>query len=270
MTSPNEQTGTGDGFAPGFGAGLEDTIDAAAGPSPLFDGDIGSLPEQLREVLVMLLKRRYLSSEEHPREYRLVLEHEPALRTRLNDQFLDLVVDREHQIAYKRQAVGETGDKYPTLLYDQAYSREETILLYSLRKLLSGAGVDAVFVDRSDLLEHVERFRPTTATDAVGDTRATNTAIDALVKQGLLLKTNQTDRFRIPTIVRVLLDVRRLQQLRAWLQEANGTSPDGGNETVAELPWTGLVDDQQDAADPPTDPRDDDADDGPHEMEVSA
>jgi hypothetical protein len=211
-----------------------DTIDGGPDRTPLFDGDTGTLPEKVRDVLVTLLKRRYLSAEEHPREYALVLEQEPALRTRLNDQFLDLVVDRRHQVVYKRQAVSETGEKFPTLLYDQAYSREETILLYQLRTMLSGAGsasgafsdssIDSVFVDRSDLLAQVERFRPATATDTVGDTKTANTAIDGLVKQGLLLKTSQPDRFRIPPIIRILLDVRRLEQLRTWLQDANGTA----------------------------------------------
>jgi hypothetical protein len=211
-----------------------DTIDGGQDRTPLFDGDTGTLPEKVRDVLVTLLKRRYLSAEEHPREYALVLEQEPALRTRLNDQFLDLVVDRRHQVVYKRQAVSETGEKFPTLLYDQAYSREETILLYELRTILSGAGsasgvfsdssIDSVFVDRSDLLAQVERFRPATATDTVGDTKTTNTAIDGLVKQGLLLKTSQPDRFRIPPIIRILLNVQRLEQLRTWLQDANGTA----------------------------------------------
>jgi hypothetical protein len=211
----------------GFADGDVETIDSPGGGAALFDGDTGTLPENVRAVLLTLLKRPYVSGETKPAEYELILEHEPALRTRLNDQFLDLVVDREHKVAYKRQAVSETGDKYPTLLYDQAYNREETILLVTLRRMLSGSKADAVFVDRTDLLDAVTRHRPATATDTVGDAKATANAIENLLKSQLLLKTSQTDRYRVPTMLKALLDVRRLEQLLTWLQTANGTPPAG-------------------------------------------
>lgn len=211
--------------ATGFSDGDVETIDSPGDAVALFDGDTGTLPENVRAVLLTLLKRPYVSRETRPAEYELILEHEPALRTRLNDQFLDLVVYREHKVAYKRQPVSETGGKYPTLLYDQAYNREETILLVTLRRMLSGSKADTVFVDRTDLLEAVTRHRPATATDTVGDAKATANAIENLLKSQLLLKTSQTDRYRVPTILKALLDVRRLEQLLTWLQTANGTPP---------------------------------------------
>jgi hypothetical protein len=232
VTDPNTPPTPGD---TGFTAGGFETLDSPLGRPALFDGDTGTLPENVREVLLTLLKRPYVSAETKPAEYELILEHEPALRTRLNDQFLDLVIDREHKVAYKRQAVSETGEKYPTLLYDQAYNREETILLVTLRRMLSGSKADVVFVDRADLLEAVARYRPVTATDTVGDAKAAGNAIDSLVKSHLLLKTSQPDRYRVPTMLKALLDVRRLQQLLAWLQDANETAPAAAEQLSADL-----------------------------------
>jgi hypothetical protein len=208
----------------GLSEGTVETIDSPTPGAALFDGDIGQLPENVRAALLMLLKRTYISVETKPTEYQLIIEHEPALRTRLNDQFLDLVIDREHRVAYKRQAVSESGEKFPTLLYDQAYTREETILLVVLRRMLSGSAVGSVFVDRQDLLDAVERYRPETATDRTGDAKAASNAIENLARSQLLLKTNQPDRFRVPTVLRALLDVRRLQLLLDWLRASNGTS----------------------------------------------
>lgn len=209
----------------GLSDGTVETIDSPVSTAALFDGDTGTLPERVREVLLLVLKRAYISAEMRPTEYQLIVEHEPALRTRLNDQFLDLVVDSEHKVAYKRQAVSEGGEKFPTLLYDQAYTREETILLVVLRRMLSGSTVDTVYVDRQDLLDAVERYRPETATDRSGDAKAATNAIKNLAGNQLLLPTNQPDRFRVPTILRALLDVRRLQLLLEWLQAENGTTP---------------------------------------------
>lgn len=209
----------------GLSDGTAETIDGPGTTPTLFDGDTGTLPRKVREVLLSLLKRPYISEETRKGEYQLIIEHEPALRTRLHDQFLDLVVDREHKVAYKRQAVSEGGEKFPTLLYDKTYTREETILLVVLRRMLSGSNGDTVYVDRQDLLDAVERYRPETATDRTGDARAVANAIKNLGDSQLLLETNQPDRYVVPTILRALLDVRRLQLLLEWLQQTNGTTP---------------------------------------------
>lgn len=188
--------------------------------SPLFDGDTGTLPEQVRDALITVLKRRYISSDTHPRDWQIICDHEPALRTRLHDMYLDLVVDRAYQVAFKRQVTDETGTKYPTLLHDLAYSREETILLVTLRMMLrSNSGQDAVFVDRAELLDEVANYRPQGATDLLTGEKAANKAIDNLENADLLLKTEQDDRFRIAPVIEVLLPLRKLKQVLAWLND---------------------------------------------------
>jgi hypothetical protein len=196
---------------------------------PLFPGDTGQLPANVRALLVTLLKRRYVAAETHPREYQLLLENESALRTRLNDQFLELVVNREYQVAYKEQAVAESGSKFPTLLYDKAYTQEETIAHVALRRELRSrhaSGDEVAFVDRADLLEEIASYRPADSTDRARDARNAENAVDRLLSMDLLLKTQVADRYRIPTVLEVLLPVDKLTELLAWLRDANGTSSD--------------------------------------------
>ncbi|UUZ58669.1 DUF4194 domain-containing protein [Nocardioides sp. B-3] len=111
----------------------------------LWEGDEGGLEHGQRLAPVTLLKQRFISARTHPRDWRVLVEHERVLRSRLNDLFLDLQIDRAREVAWKRQAVSETGSRLPTLLYDAAWSREETLVLVHLRdRLRAGmAGGDA-------------------------------------------------------------------------------------------------------------------------------
>jgi hypothetical protein len=212
--------------------------DQAPPLSPLFDGDTGTLPENVRDALITLMKRRYISSDTHPRDWQIICDHEPALRTRLHDMYLDLVVDRAYQVAFKRQVADETGTKYPTLLHDLSYSREETILLVTLRMMLrSNSGQDAVFVDRAELLDEVANYRPEGATDRLPGEKAANKAIDNLENADLLLKTEQDDRFRIAPVIEVLLPLRKLKQVLSWLND-DGANDIDDDEDVPTAPTT--------------------------------
>jgi hypothetical protein len=77
----------------------------------LFEGDEGTLEHGVRHALVALLKQRFVSARTHPRDWRTLVENERVLRSRLNDLFLDLQMDREREVAWKRQAVPETATR---------------------------------------------------------------------------------------------------------------------------------------------------------------
>lgn len=193
----------------------------------LFDGDEGGLSLVQRRTLVTLMKNRYISAAQNPTEWRVLVETPTAIKARLNDMFLDLHIDHQHQVAFKRQATAEGGNRqFPTMLHDTAYSREETILMVFLRHRFQSdrsAGHDTVHVDREDLLAHVTTFRPSHATNRSGDAKRTVNAIDALIKAKILLKTNDTERLRIAPVIAVLLPLPRLQELWEWLILENET-----------------------------------------------
>jgi hypothetical protein len=131
-------------------------------------------------------------------------------------------------VAWKRQASSETGQRFPTLLYDAAWSREETIVLVHLRDRLrtgSANGEERVFVDLSDLVEYVASFRPPHVTDEAGEEKRARNAVANLAKAGLLIATAYEERFEISEAVEPLLPLEVLQELVAALQRANESGP---------------------------------------------
>jgi hypothetical protein len=205
----------------------------------LFEGDEGHLADQERRALVALLRHRYVSARSHPAEWRALVSAETHLRSRLNDLFLELHVDHDREVAFKRQARSEsTRRPFPTLLHDTAYTREETLILVYLRMRLRAdtrPGPDQVVVDRSEVLGHVAGFRPATATDRTRDEGRVTKAIDRLVTARILLRTTDPDRFRIASVIEVLLPLERLHELDHWLQAATEApeapdAPDDGLE----------------------------------------
>ncbi|GAB7005769.1 DUF4194 domain-containing protein [Nocardioides sp. AN3] len=195
----------------------------------LWEGDEGGLDFAQRRCLVLLLKQRFISARTHPRDWQVLVDHRRVLQSRLNDLFLELAVDETREVAWKRQATSETADRFPTLLHDTAWSREETILLVHLRdRLRAGAasGEVRVFVDRDDLVEHVASFRPAHATDEAGDEKRARNAITSLAKAGLLISGSYEDRFEISEAVEPLLPLELLAELLESLRRANRDEPD--------------------------------------------
>jgi hypothetical protein len=216
----------------------------------LWEGDEGGLAFALRHVLVTLLKQRFISSRTHPRDWKVLVEHERVLRSRLHDLFLELAVDRQREVAWKRQAVSETGSKFPTLLYDAAWSREETLVLVHLRdRLRAGlAGGDArTYVDRQDVVDYVASFRPPHATDEAGDEKRARNAVASVVKSGLLIGSVGDERYEISEAVEPLLPLELLQELLEALRAANDVTA-GRGELDEERELFGDATDPADAA----------------------
>ena len=190
----------------------------------LFEGDEGGLEYSQRRVLVTLLKQRFISARTHPRDWTVLVEHERLIRSRLNDLFLDLMVDRAREVAWKRQATSETGSRFPTMLYDAAWSREETLVLVHLRdRLRAGlaSGDARVYIDREDIVGYVASFRPSHATDVAGDEKRARNAVASVVKAGLLIPSGNDERFEISEAVEPLIPLELLQELLEALLAAN-------------------------------------------------
>lgn len=227
--------------------GADDSTDADGDSLSLFEGDEGGLSAAQRRTLVLLLKHRYISASDHPAAWRTLIASTGLIKSRLNDLFLDLHVDRHYEVAFKRQAQSEGGAAFPTVLHDTSYNREETILLVVLRQRFRSEranGHDFVIVDRDNLLEKVAHFRPAHATNRSGDAKRASAAIETLAKAQVLLRTSDPDRFRIAPVIEVLLPVQRLAELLDWLRAENGsgsveitdaTEPLIGSELDAEL-----------------------------------
>ena len=190
----------------------------------LFEGDEGELEYAERRALVALLKQRFISARTHPQAWRALTGNERVIRSRLHELFLDLQVDPVREVAWKRQAVPETGGRFPTLLHDVAWSREETVVLVHLRdryRVATAAGEERVFVDRDDVVDYVAGFRPPHATDVSGDEKRARNAMSSIQKAGLLIGAPTDHRFEISEAIESLLPLERLQELLVSLQQTN-------------------------------------------------
>lgn len=220
-----------------------DVSGAAAGEEPagadMFEGDSGTLHPEQRKCLIALLKHRYISAERHPDHWEVLLRDEGLIKSRLNDLFLELQVERDQQIAFKRQAVSYSRDPLPSLLRERAHTKEETIVMMALRQRYFAQrqeGEDVVYVNRETLHEEIEERWPEDLTNRAAAQKRAGTAIDGLATAGVLLKTPDPDRFRISPIIEVLLPIEKLRELWTWLMTQNGTTPDEDVEVDDELP----------------------------------
>lgn len=218
----------------------------------LFEGDEGSLEVAQRRALVVLIKQRFISNRTHPKEWAALIANPRPIRARLNDLFLELVLDAEREVAYKRQIAPEGGGRpFPTLLYDAPWGREETLALVYLRtrhRNEQAAGADRAFVDRADIEEFIGQHRPVHATDISGDAKKARNAVDNIFKTGLLIGASTGDRFEISNAIEVLLPLEKLTELLAWIRAQNETGEDCPEPTQMAVPMpepAGYDDDEE-------------------------
>lgn len=228
----------------------EDEMTEDAPGADMFEGDSGTLYPEQRRCLVALLKHRYISAERHPEQWEVLLKDEGMIKSRLNDMFLELQVERDQQIAFKRQAVSYTGDPLPSLLRERAHTKEETIVMLALRQRFFAQrqeGEDHVYVERETLMEEIAERWPEDLTNRSAAQKKAGTAIDGLATAGVLLKTADPDRFRISPIIEVLLPIEKLRELMTWMMTQNGTTPVDEDLEADELPIQPLDLDEEEA-----------------------
>ena len=201
----------------------------------LFDGDAGGLELEERRAMVVLLKNRFITSESNPREWRATVKSRRIIGERLNDLFLELVVNTEREVAYKRPATG--GGEFPTLLHDTAWQREETALLVYLRvrsRSEQSRGEAHARVSYAELAEYLQENRPDSATNRVADDRRTNRAIGSLKTAGILVKTDEDGVFKVSPAIEPMLPVPVLNDLLTWLKVRTAAGPDDAALTDVE------------------------------------
>lgn len=196
----------------------------------VFAGDRGSLAPEVRRVLVQILQRRFISSERNRREWTLLLDNHQMIESRLNDIYLRLVVDHGRGIAYKQQVRSDEIDM-PILLKDTPYTRAETLVLVHLRTVFQRESAIGEASPRIDI-EDVEQTVLSYFAEAEGNTakqqKAIRAAMDRLDREGIIDE-ETTGRYRISSLVEVVLSAETLDELRNWLraqQALPGATPD--------------------------------------------
>jgi len=208
-------------------AGFIDLVPMEADPSQLFPGDSGTLPDEVRRVLVQVLRRRCVWADADRAQWKVLLDNQQVVESRLHDMFVRLVVDHERGVAYKRQ-VRFAEAEAPVLLRDEPYTRAETLVLVHLRTIYQreqGAGEVSARVDIEEIEATVLSYFDPDDTNVAARQKEIASAVKRLTTDGILDEESD-GRYRVTPLVEVVLSVERLTELRQRLREGTVSDPD--------------------------------------------
>ena len=190
--------------------GPEQTSDQA-----LYRGDSGDLSLDARRVLVQLLAGPALEGRRHSRLWPILIRDEAAIRSRLSELFLQLVIDRDVQVAFTRQA--DTGDlEVPRLLRRANLTLLDSILLLHLRQRLTQAEThgERAVVSSDEIVEFLGVYEQAGNTDRALFEKRLHASIEKIKKHSILRKIRASDnRFEISPTLKLLFSAEEIQAL---------------------------------------------------------
>ena len=181
-----------------------------------FSTDTGTLPMEVRRVLVRLLLGPSLDARRHEKLWAVLKKNEVLLCSRLSDMFLELVVDDDAGVAFLRQVTSEEVD-VTILLRRQSLSFLESVLLLFLRQKLTQGDVHAerAVVDTTEMREYMQAFEKSDNVDSSRFGKQMEAAIEKAKRLGILHKLTDAERFEVSPTLRVLFPVDEIKALGA-------------------------------------------------------
>jgi hypothetical protein len=181
----------------------------------LYQGDSGELSLDARRVLVQLLAGPSLDGQRHSKLWPILIRDESAIRSRLSELFLQLVIDRDLQVSFTRQA--ETGDlEVPRLLRRANLTFLDSILLLHLRQRLTQAEAhgDRAVVSTDEIVEFLGVYEQAGNTDRALFEKRIHASIEKIKKHSILRKIRSSeDRFEISPTLKLLFSAEEIQAL---------------------------------------------------------
>jgi hypothetical protein len=186
----------------------------------LFSSDAGELPLDTRSALVQLLSGPSLDERRHSKLWSVLLRDEDIIRRRLGDLFLELIIDRDLQVAFTRES--DTGElDVPRLLRRSQLTFIDSVLLLFLRQQLAQAashGGRAV-VSKTDIVEHLSLYDRSGNTDKAGFDKRVYASIEKIKKHSILQKIHLSeDRFEVSPTLKLLFSAEVIQALTTHYQ----------------------------------------------------
>lgn len=181
----------------------------------LYRGDRGELPLDTRRVLVQLLSGPSLDAERHSGLWPILVRDEAAIRSRLSELFLELVIDRDLQVAFTRQA--DAGDlEVPRLLRRANLTFLDSILLLHLRQRLTQAEShgDRAVISIDEIVEFLRVYEQAGSTDRALFEKRIRASIEKVKKHSILRKIRSSDdRYEISPTLKLLFSAEEIQAL---------------------------------------------------------
>lgn len=198
-------------------------------PTALFINDTGELPLDTRRVLVQLLSGPSLEGRRHAKLWPVLLRDEAVIQRRLHELFLELVIDRDMQVAFTRQV--DAGDlEVPILLRRAQLTFIDSVLVLFLRQRLTQAEAhgERAVVSRDEMVENLVLYERAASTDRAGFTKRIAASIEKMKKHNILQKIRASeDRFEISPTLKLLFTADEIVALTALYDAmAAGQTPE--------------------------------------------
>lgn len=191
-------------------AGPETGADAGAG-AHLWPGDHGSLPAPARLALARLVRGPYLAADADPDTWRALLSHEDVVRERLSDQYLDLVVDADAQVAFVRDVPATDA---PQVVRELTLTFLDTALLLHLRALLLDSTDGRVAISRDEAADHLGQYRRRGGGSPMDFSRQLDATWARLIESGML-EPLSGDRCVVSPVLRTVFGADQVAALSA-------------------------------------------------------
>jgi Domain of unknown function (DUF4194) len=164
-----------------------------------------------------LLAGPSIDGRRHGKLWPALIRDEALVRARLSELFLELVIDRDLQVAFTRQA--DTGElDAPTLLRRSQLTFLDSALLLFLRQRLTGADArgDRAVVAAGEITSHLTLYERALNTDKAGFNRRAASALKKMTQQKILIKLRASDdRYEIAPALRLLFSPEAIRELGA-------------------------------------------------------
>jgi hypothetical protein len=190
----------------------------------LFPGDTGTLPAAVRNTLVRVMTSRFVDGVRHPDLWNAVLTYERDLTSRLHDLYVELIIDRAHQVAFTRQA--DVEDVPVLLRREKPLPALTAVLLLHLREEYergAAEGTPAV-VDHDLLMDHLDVWKQADDQDPATFGKRSENAITALKDRQILVPVSE-GRYRISGVIVPLFTPEKIALLTEAFEEI-ATAPD--------------------------------------------
>lgn len=181
-----------------------------AGSTALWPGDTGTLRDNSRRALLELLKGPYLSGVQRPQLWAALMVDERAIRARLHELFLDLVIDPIDEFAFTKKA--ETGEfSAPSALRRESLTFIDTSMLLVLRQILLTARTEQrVIIGREEINERLAVYR---TGDEATFLKNLNGAWSRMHEKFRVLHKVDDERSEISPVVKFVIDERQVRAL---------------------------------------------------------
>lgn len=181
----------------------------------LFAGDQGTITLEARRVLVQMLLGPAIDARRQTKLWPVLLRYESIIRSRLHELFLELVIDRDQEIAFTRQVLSDELD-VPVLLRRAPLTFLDSVLLLFLRQRLtqSDAQGERAVVALQEIIEHLAIFERHGNVDHAKFNRHIDNAIEKAKRHSLLQKIRGSeDRYEVSPTLKLLFPAEEIQAL---------------------------------------------------------